>query len=34
LAGVYQVGKVVRYVSANTAVVEFVSPAIAPEVSA
>lgn len=34
LAGTYQVGKVVRYVSANVAVVEFISPEISPEVSA
>jgi hypothetical protein len=34
LTGTYQVGKVKRYVSANVAVVEFISPEIAPEVSA
>lgn len=34
LAGVYQVGKVKRYVSVNVAVVEFTSPEIAPAVSA
>ena len=33
LVGTYAVGKVVRYVSANVAIVEFTSPAVALEVS-